>query len=246
MPALSAGQELFAIQITPDGVKSKESNWVKVISHTEVYPDGIPQPVLQVPPPLSCGRAIGVAPPIPSATVRIRSEAPTGPGTFAPPVEIGNLKDFPYAFVAPFTETHRITAQAEICNDKSALSPPEIVQASPTTLPAPTLAPARPKQDRLVVEGTAGPPPQPVQGTTLEIIDQTRPPGTERVGGQPTPGAARQQVLINPFFSPMGSYRASQALCASSPFGARPSPCRARICRRQKSGSRCPPTPRSK
>jgi hypothetical protein len=99
VPALIAGQMLFVIQIAPDGTKSGSSNVVTVTSHKEDYPNGLPQPVLQVPLPLACGAAIGVEPPIPSATIHIRAEEPTGPTTFGAPFEIGKLRDFPYAFV---------------------------------------------------------------------------------------------------------------------------------------------------
>jgi hypothetical protein len=106
------------VQTAPDGTKSRGSNVVEVISHTVVYKNGLPQPVLQVPPPLECGAAIGVEPAIPSATIRIFSEEPDN-GGFKPPVEIGNLRDFPYAVVDKFKLKHRISARAEICADKS-------------------------------------------------------------------------------------------------------------------------------
>lgn len=229
VPALSAGQMLFVIQTAPDGTKSGPSNVVTVTSHKEDYPNGLPQPVLQVPPPLACGAAIGIEPPIPSATVRIRAEEPNGPTTFGPFFEIGNVRDFPYAFVQAFKEKQRITAQAEICSDLSPLSPPQIVAPAPVSLPKPGILPFVNDQDRLVITGepVPSPAPPPLQGATLSVSDLTRPPGSQFVGGQPAPGTGYQQVMINPHASSSGQYQPTQALCTAVGVGdpVKPMPC---------------------
>jgi hypothetical protein len=218
VPSQTDGRFLQAFQIALDGTKSGGSNVVEVISHTVVYPNGLPQPVLQVPPPLECGAAIGVEPAIPSATIRIFSEEPDN-GGFKPRVEIGTLRDFPDALVNKFKLKHRISAQAEICTDKSPISPFLTVVAG-HALQAPTIRPFTQDADRVGIASPAVPPPAqpdpPTQGTTLEIIDGTRPPGSQHVGGQPTPGTGYQQVLISPNASTSGKYRASQALCTPS------------------------------
>jgi hypothetical protein len=182
MPSQTAGRFLQAFQIAPNGTKSGGSNVVEVISHTVVYPNGLPQLVLQVPPPLECGAAIGVEPAIPSATIRIFSEEPDN-GGFKPRVEIGNLRDFPYAFVDKFKLKHRISAQAEICTDKSPVSPFLTVVAGPT-LQAPTIRPFTQNADRVVVAGPVAPPrARPEASMSVASLRQGR--GTNRSSFRP-------------------------------------------------------------
>jgi len=132
VPALVAGQELYAVQIK-DGVSSDKSDSVFVSSHKEDYPDGLPKP--EIDPQLihQCGNVIAVRH-VRGATVTIevnggdpRSSSSGGDWTnFAPKIRPFNLGDV-------------YTAEQEMCGDVSDPSNPEVAVAPPSPMPVPAL-----------------------------------------------------------------------------------------------------------
>ncbi|HZP85689.1 MAG TPA: PQQ-binding-like beta-propeller repeat protein [Burkholderiales bacterium] len=212
---LAVGQVVTARQVV-NGIPGPPSNAVTVTSHLDDYPGGLPQPRLAPTPCFDCGRAVGIADVIPGAWWKVYAEDALGGGMFAPPVEVGGNQDFGYTFVNPaFKKGQRITAQSGICSDKSPISLPEIVQATPP-LPAPTVQSVV-GNDRVVVWGSGGPGTPLVNGATLSVMTDGIPPNPKKVGGQPTPGGG-QQVLVSPNVLP-ANYWARQDLCSKGPDG---------------------------
>lgn len=206
-----AGDKITAVQDI-DGFTSPPSNEVTVISHTEDYPVGLPQPQLHPPPLLACGRAVGVKNVVPGAWVKVITENPKAGGGFDPPVELGETRDFPYVTIgSAFIEAARVHAESGLCTDRSPHSPVETVQAAPGSLPAPVVDPIPPSAQIVVVRGP--PSGELAHGATLDIFSTIQPaPG--RVGGQPTMGGnVAQQVGISPAAT-TGHHNATQSLCS--------------------------------
>ena len=198
------------------GATSSLSNAVPVTSHREDYPSGLPQPRLGPTPLYQCGRAVGIGDVLPGAWVRVFAENPANGGGFDPPVQVGSVSDFAYTVVSPaFIRGARIWAESGICTDISPRSDTVIVQPEPATIPKPSLAPVHEGTNMVTVWGPGGNGDPPVNGATLDIFADNRPPGSERVGGQPTPGGG-QQVFIDPAAAPGAHYTAMQALCTKS------------------------------
>jgi outer membrane protein assembly factor BamB len=207
----TAGQQITATQ-TFGGATSGPSNSVSVTSHTVDYPSGLPDPRLDAVPCLECGRAVGLADYVPGALVRVFAENRRADGTFDPPVQIGQERDWPYAIVSPaFATGARVWATQELCTDVSPRSAVETVQPKPATIPDPILDPVH---EGVEIVAAFGPGRTPlVHGAQVDIFTDNQPaPG--RVGGQPTPGRGGQQVFIAPAAAP-GKYWATQALCAT-------------------------------
>ena len=209
--SFTAGQKITAKQ-TFDGATSNPSNEVTVTSHTEDYPNGLPTPRIAPTPCYDCGRALGIVDVVPGSWVKIFMERARAGGGFDPVAQIGSTIGGSYAIVGtPFTRDSRVHVVSGICTDTSPPSPVEIVQAEPATIPAPTLDPVHEGVQIVVVRGPSGT--NPLNGATLDVFSE---PGMVRVGGQPTPGGAGQQVGISPAASTANSYRATQALCTKS------------------------------
>ena len=208
---VTVGHNITARQ-TFDGATSGPSNVVPVTSHTADYPTGLPTPRLAPIPCLECGRAVGIVDVVPGAWVRIFMEKARAGGGFDPPIQIGSTSAPSYAILGTaFERDARVHAESGLCTDVSPPSAPEIVQARPATIPAPTLDPVHAGVQIVVVRGPTGT--NPLNGATLDVFSD---PGTVRVGGQPTPGGGGQQVYINPAAAAPNTYRATQALCVRS------------------------------
>jgi outer membrane protein assembly factor BamB len=209
--SFTAGQEITAKQ-TFDMATSGPSNEVTVTSHTEDYPSGLPTPRIAPTPCYDCGRSLGIVDVVPGSWVKVFMEQARAGGGFDPEVEIGNTIGGSYAIVGtPFTRDSRLHVTSGLCTDTSPPSPFEIVQAEPPTIPAPTLDPVHEGVSVVVVRGPTGQ--NPLNGATLDVFSD---PGMVRVGGQPTPGGAGQQVGISPAASTANTYKATQALCTHS------------------------------
>lgn len=209
--SFTAGQKITAKQ-TFDGATSGPSNEVTVTSHTEDYPSGLPTPRIAPIPCYDCGRSLGIADVVPGSWVKIFMEQALAGGGFDPAVEIGNTIGGSYAIVGtPFTRDSRLHVTSGICTETSPPSPFEIVQPEPPTIPAPTLDPVHEGVQIVVVRGPTGT--NPLNGATLDVFSD---PGMVRVGGQPTPGGAGQQVGISPAASTANTYKPTQQLCTRS------------------------------
>lgn len=214
--SFTVGQVVTATQ-TFDGVTSTPSNAVPVTSHLEDYPSGLPKPRLAPTPLYECGRAVGFQNVIPGAWVKVYTENPATGGGFDPPVLVGSVSDFGYTFISPpFVRDARVWAESGICSEVSPRSDVEIVQPAPAVTPAPSLDPVHEGTNIVTVWGPGGNPNSLLHGAALDIFADNQPPGSERVGGQPTPGGG-QQVYVNPAAAAGAHYTATQALCATSP-----------------------------
>ena len=208
----AVGQVITAVQDV-GGVLSKPSNSVTVTSYKDDYPAGLPQPRIAPTPCFECGRAVGIADVIPSASWKVFAEDPKAGGGFSAPVEVGGNADFSYTFVnPPFKKGQRITVQSAICTDKSALSPAEIVQTQPATIPPPVLDAVYEGATIVVARGPGGAPL--LDGADVRVFTDNMTPNPSQVGGQPTPGGA-QQIGISPA-AKAGNYWPTQALCTAS------------------------------
>lgn len=214
-PSFTTGQVITARQ-TFGGATSGPSNSVTVTSHTADYPGGLPAPRIWTP-CHDCGRALGIDDAVPGALVAVFTENPTGGGGFDPPVQVGSVADFPYTFISPqFKRDARVWAEQTLCSDRSPRSAAAIVQPEPSPLAAPALDPIHEGVQIVTVRGSGGA--ALGNGANLEVNDLTKPPGSQRVGGQPTPcGPCGQQVFINPGAPAASTFNATQALCATSP-----------------------------
>jgi outer membrane protein assembly factor BamB len=234
--AFTAGQQITATQ-TFAGVTSGPSNTVTVTSHTVDYPGGLPEPRLDAVPCLECGKAVGLADYAPGALVRVFTENRRSDGTFDPPVEAGQARDWGYAFITPaFSRDARAWATQELCTDVSPRSIVETVQPAPATIPVPILDPVHEGVNIVTAFGpgrTAL-----VHGAQVDIFTDTQPP-PGRVGGQPTPGGGGQQVFISPVAA-AGNYWPSQGLCANVATG---TPTATVPCAQQPPATSRPPLP---
>jgi outer membrane protein assembly factor BamB len=232
----AAGQQITATQ-TFDGATSGPSNSVTVVSHTIDYASGLPQPRLNGVPCFECGKAVGLADYVPSALVRVLSENRRADGTFDPPVEIGQARDWSYAIVNPaLSRDAHVWATQELCTDVSPRSFVETVQPGPATLPVPILDPWHEGVNIVTAWGPGRA--ALVHGAQVDIFTNTQPP-PGRVGGQPTPGGGGQQVFISPVAA-LGEYWPSQGLCANVSTG---TPTRTRPCAEQPPATIRPPIP---
>lgn len=199
------------------GVLSAASNSVPVTNYKDDFPNGVPRPMISPTPLYNCGKAVGLRDIIPGAWIKVFSENPKAGGGFDPPVQIGSANDFSYAILSPALVTGaRVTVQSGICTDVSPLSDPVIVQDEPSSIPSPIIDP--------VYEGTHivtvwGPPSKGplLNGATIDVFADNQPPGSERVGGQPTPGGSGQQIYVNPAAALPANFTATQGLCTKSP-----------------------------
>ena len=211
----TVGQQITATQ-TFGGATSDPSNTVTVTSHTVDYPAGLPQPRLDGVPCLECGKAVGLADYVPSALVRVFTENRRPDGTFDPPVEVGQARDWGYAFVNPaFSRDAHVWATQELCTDVSPKSFVETVQPPTASIPVPILDPVHEGVNIVTAWGpgrTAL-----VHGAQVDVFTDNQPP-PGRVGGQPTPGTSGQQVGIAPPAA-AGNYWPSQGLCANVTTG---------------------------
>ena len=216
--SFTAGQVVTARQ-SFGGATSAPSNAVTVTTHTEDYPAGLPKPRLSPMPLLACGRAVGIADVIPGARARVFAENPISGGGFSPPVQVGSVSDFAYTFVSPaFVPGARVWAEAGICKSTSPRSDVEVVQPQPASIPGPQLDPIHDAVNVAIAWGPGGNPSPLLNGATVDVFAGNLPPGSQRIGGQPTPGGG-QQVLINPAGSAGVNYWATQTLCTASPPG---------------------------
>ena len=215
-PALTAGQVVTARQ-TFGTDRSGPSNAVTVTSFLEDFPDGLPKPRIDLPALYACGRAVGIADTIPSALYRVFAENPRSGGGFDPAVEVGSAADFPYTFIGPaWTQGAHAYIEGELCTSRSPRSDVETVQAEFGPLQKPVMDPVH---QNVNIVSVFGPGPSALtHGVTVDVFADNRPPGSERVGGQPSPGTGGQQVFINPAAPPpVVNYTATQSLCAHSP-----------------------------
>ena len=218
--------EVFATQ-TFNGATSDPSNTVTVTSHTADYPTGLPAPRLWERNVFNCGRAIGVGDAVPGARVTVRTEEPDGAGGFLAPVAIGGVSDFPYVITSSQFQTDwRVFADQKLCLDSSGPSGRETVIAEPTTLSGPVVEPVHEGIEIVIVAGpeSGGTPEELGAGATLDVFADDQPPGSERVGGQATPGYRRQQVRINPPAGASANFTASQTLCSTTGTSSTPTP----------------------
>ena len=212
----TAGQSITARQHF-SGATSGLSNEVPVTSHLEDFPNGLPKPRLTPVALLQCGRAVGLDDVIPGALTEVLSENPDPVGGFMAPVKVGQVADFPYTFISPaFEKDARVHAVSRLCTDVSPDSNIEIVQPEPGTINSPVVAPVNESAPIVTVFGPGGQPNASFNGATLDVFTNSQPPGSERVGGQPTPGGGGQHVLINPIAAGGASFWATQALCSKS------------------------------
>jgi len=204
---------------TFDGVTSGPSNAVTVTSHVEDYPAGLPAPRLSPAPLLQCGRAVGIADAVPSAVAKVFAENPAAGGGFDPPVQVGSVSDFGYTFVNPgFVNQARVWAEQSLCTDTSPRSPVEIVQPEPASKPGPALDAIHNGVNVATAWGPGGSPSPLLNGANVEVFASNLPPGSQRIGGQPTPGGG-QQIFINPNGQATVGYWATQGLCTTGPPG---------------------------
>ncbi len=211
----TVGQQITATQ-TFAGATSAPSNSVTVTSHAADYPNGLPDPRLDGVPCLECGRAVGLADYVPSALVRVFTENRRPDGTFDPLVEVGQARDWSYAFVNPaFNKDAHVFATQELCTDVSPRSSVETVQPAPGTIPIPILDPVHEGVNIVTAWGPART--ALVHGAQVDITTDNQPP-PGRVGGQPTPGTSGQQVGISPAAT-AGNYQPTQGLCANVTTG---------------------------
>ena len=215
--SFTANQKITVKQ-TFDGVTSGPSNEVTVTSHLEDFPSGLPAPRLAPAPLLECGRAVGLADAVPSALVKVFAENPNAaaPGGFDPAVQVGSVSDFGYTFVNPaFVKGARVSAEQTLCTDTSPRSaPPETVQPEPASKPGPVLDPIYDGVNIATAWGSDGYPSPLLNGANVEVFASNLPPGSQRIGGQPTPGGG-QQIFINPNGQASVGYSSTQALCTA-------------------------------
>ena len=181
--SFATGQVVTAKQ-TFGGITSGHSNAVPVISHLEDYPSGLPQPRLAPIPLYECGRAVGIRDVIPGAWTKVFTEKPLSGGGFGPPVQIGQVTDFPYAILTEkLIKDARVWIRSGICSKTSPKSEVEIVKQQPGTIPRPQLSPVHEGVNIVTVLGARGNPNPLLNGATLDIFADDQPPGMERVGG---------------------------------------------------------------
>jgi len=135
----TAGMVISVTQTFSGAVSA--SNSVTVTSHTEDFPNGLPQPRLFAHPLYQCGHAVLVEDVVPNSKVTIRAEDDDGAGGFKPPVAVGGFQASPewglnWSGVTPqFTLKARVSATAQLCTDSSPRSPDEITQTPPSPVP---------------------------------------------------------------------------------------------------------------
>lgn len=136
-PDLISGQVIRATQEF-EGTESGPSSSVTVQDHTEVYPAGLPKPGFPFLYLYNCGVATVVDNLPPGGTVRVFSHAPAdaAPGTTVGHVD-GTGGSQSIGIGPAFVETHRISAESQICSDISPRADEQIVLAAPSTLPNP-------------------------------------------------------------------------------------------------------------
>jgi hypothetical protein len=207
-PALVEGQTVTATQ-TFAGATSSPSAVVRVRSHIEDYPHGLPVPRIDPTPLYRCGKAVGARDLVPGALLQVFSENLLGPGSYDPPQEVGRVDGTGAAqwlFVNPeFSEGARVTAQDRICADVSPLSAPQIVQPAPAAIPAPSVDDVYEGATHLVVRNV-------VNGAVIDVFADGA-----RVGGHASPGGS-QTVRINPPAAAGSVITAQQTLCNPGPM----------------------------
>jgi len=135
-PALVANDIVEATQEV-DGVESAKSPQVTALNHTEVYPSGLPTPGIPFLPLYECGVATYVDNLPPGGRLTVFDQATSG-GTRTTIGALSGVEGGQSIGIGPpFVKDHFVSAQGEICSDKSPFSATQQVQAAPTTIPAP-------------------------------------------------------------------------------------------------------------
>jgi dienelactone hydrolase len=147
LPAeLRAGESVRALQRF-GGAESDLSPEVIVRDHTQDYPTGLPQPVIDPTPLYECGVAMAVNNLVPGS--RVRATADGG--------EVARLDAgarWVATYVSPaFSLGQEVVAFASLCNDDSPPSAPTTTQPRPASLPAPTIDPVTAGSELIVVRG---------------------------------------------------------------------------------------------
>ena len=215
-----AGMVVTARQVV-NGIPSGPSNAVTVRNPRDDYPGGWPAPQIDPPPVYRCGRAIGSRNQLNGSLLSVLQERRRPDGAFDPPATVGtnsNAQPWTYAFTSPFEPGARIRVRYRLCEQDSPLSAPETAQ-SPPPIPPPSIDQGYENQSIVVVRNT-------VNGSNLEVF-RNAVASTNRVGGQPTPGGAPQQILVNPPAAPGVPLIPTAALCDPPTVGPpmTPKPC---------------------
>lgn len=143
-PALVVSKQITATQ-TFAGHTSGPSSPATVQDHRDLYPSGLPQPRFPALPLYQCGIATVVDTLPPGGTVRVFDRDPAAPPPPPSPTlpiigqVAGTAAGQSIGIGPPFVLHHEVTAQAEICTDRSPVSFPQIVQPPPPVIPKPEL-----------------------------------------------------------------------------------------------------------
>lgn len=215
----TAGMVIYVTQ-TYKGAVSVHSNSVPVTSHTEDFPNGLPQPRLFKNPLFQCGHAVLVEDVVPNSQVTVQAEDDNGAGGFKPAVDVGGFQastewGLNWTGVNPqFTLKARVSATAKLCTDTSPRSDYEITEPPPSPVPpGTTQKPIIDGQTLVTIWGETGPPSDTAQhGAILTVYDAV--PNVR--GKTSTPGGAPHTLGIAPAASAGQVLSVTQTLCTES------------------------------
>lgn len=134
VPSLAAGDVVEADQVV-DGVASAMSPAAIVRDHLVDYPAGLPAPDIGPTIVHECASTIAVFH-VPGAKLTVYTNG-------SDPSTRGTSTDYSVAYPAnaPFNMGDELTAEIELCGDRSPVSAPVYAVAAPATMPAPTFDP---------------------------------------------------------------------------------------------------------
>ncbi len=216
--AFTVGETLYVTQ-TFNGATSGHSNSVKVTSHTDDFPAGLPKPRLFKHPLFQCGHAVLVEDVIPNSSVTVQAEDSNGAGGFKPAANVGGFQastnwGLNWSGVTPqFTLGARISATAKICADGSPRSDFEITVPPPSPAPGTVEPPVIAGQHLVTIWGQAGPPNDPPQHGAIVTV---RDVASNVRGASPIPGGVPHVLGINPPAVAGQQLSVTQTLCKES------------------------------
>jgi hypothetical protein len=198
LPApLASGQSIRARQT----LGAAQSDWsvpVTTLDHTVEFPAGPPRPVINPPPVYRCGIRTGVGNLLAGGNVWI-----TADGT-----EVGRVNGcnpLQGVNVAPAYGTSQgVRAWFELCKDASPPSIEEITQNPPSPLPAPGFDPISEGGEQLVINNITN-------GAAVTLLRNGVNQGTWGCWG------GKLQVGLNPPFSTVDIFEATQKMCPGDP-----------------------------
>jgi outer membrane protein assembly factor BamB len=220
--SFTSGMVVFVTQ-TYQGAVSGPSNSVTVTSHTEDFPEGLPQPRLFAHPLFACGHAVLVEDVVPNSNVTVQAEDDDGAGGFKPAIDVGGFQastewGLNWTGISPQFGLHaRVSATARMCLDTSPRSDFEITVPGPSpTPPGTTEKPIINGQSLVTIWGQTGPPNDPPQHGAIVTVKDTVP--AER-GKSPIPGGVPHVLGIAPPAAAGQTFSVTQTLCTESAPG---------------------------